>query len=622
MRLLFIANRIESALLAEDFKNAEEDLSELKTFRHVTPFQGLGPYELLQAWFYQRMEKLKEGLACLESLPPERSHGIYGLILKTKIQVMLRLDRFQDAEALFSEAQKIVVDTTPATLLFRRYITSMDLAHMKALESLRKGNYEEAHSYAQRMLSISLKGRPFGGENIAQSLLLNIDLARKQIRSARLLLQLMDPHSNWQLVEWGRLYLLEGNFDLAVDFFKKALASYGPEYLRRRLAFHQTGVSLAGLGEILVRVLSASPEDLKKSKVKLKSSSESNEFPANTYLIGKSPAIQDIQTKLQKFAPLHSTILISGETGSGKEVVAKLLHEMGSHPSEPFIAVNCGAMSDTLIESELFGYEKGAFTGAHASHAGLFVSAGKGTIFLDEISSMSTHLQSALLRVLEDEQIRPVGSNKLSKVHARVIAATNEPLEELVAQKKFRKDLYYRLARLHIPIPPLRERKEDIPLLVHYFLQKLFVGLHYEITPELLDHLTKQNWPGNVRQLRNEIERLVFYAGGSEKLTPDLLKEKIGFDQPQTASAQKDNFSTEDSDELPNEATVGYRSHRHQRILQLLKKRSKITRLEIIRDLGCSPNTATQDLRVLEEQKLIRRIQPNPHPNSTYFVSA
>ncbi len=229
-------------------------------------------------------------------------------------------------------------------------------------------------------------------------------------------------------------------------------------------------------------------------------------------LIGRSPVMRDVFRKIELYADTEATVVITGETGCGKELVASALHQRGGRQHGPFAAINCSAISEQLLESELFGHEKGAFTGAVRAHHGHFEQADGGTLFLDEIGEMPLHTQSKLLRVLEDGQIQPVGSERSRKVNVRVVAATNVPLEKGVSEGKFRADLYHRLAVLRIHLPALRERSEDLPLLTEHFLQQFNSRYQKQIerfSPDAMSILSAYLWPGNVRELRNLIERLV-----------------------------------------------------------------------------------------------------------------
>ncbi|HET6935861.1 MAG TPA: sigma-54 dependent transcriptional regulator [Candidatus Angelobacter sp.] len=247
-------------------------------------------------------------------------------------------------------------------------------------------------------------------------------------------------------------------------------------------------------------------------------------------IVGSSTKIQDVLRMVARLKDTRTPVLITGESGTGKELVARAIHYRGSFAKRPFVAVDCGSLVPTLIESELFGYEKGAFTGALKSKDGLFQAANGGTIFLDEIGELSMEMQAKLLRVLQEKEVRPVGSNQKMKVDVRVIAATNRDLETAYKEGKFRKDLYFRLNVVTLHLPALRERKSDIAALVHYFLDKLAPGKMIGVSPSAMKCMLQYEWPGNVRELENCIERAV--ALGSEDsievrdLPPAVLAEQ------------------------------------------------------------------------------------------------
>lgn len=243
-------------------------------------------------------------------------------------------------------------------------------------------------------------------------------------------------------------------------------------------------------------------------------------------IVGRSPRMQEIFGLVSKVADTDSTILILGESGTGKELVAKALHYNSERRGNPFVAVNCSALPANLLESELFGHKKGAFTGAVQDKAGLFEEAEGGTIFLDEISSMEPHLQTKLLRVLQERVVRRVGDNRSAPIHVRVLAATNEPLFEKTRDGSFREDLYYRLAVIPIEMPPLRERMDDIPLLVRHFLERNSAhnrkASQYAISDDALRVLCQYSWPGNVRELENAVERACALCDGGIVNMKDL----------------------------------------------------------------------------------------------------
>ncbi|HLH08190.1 MAG TPA: sigma-54 dependent transcriptional regulator [Terriglobales bacterium] len=229
-------------------------------------------------------------------------------------------------------------------------------------------------------------------------------------------------------------------------------------------------------------------------------------------IVGVSRGLERLKQTIRSVATTTSTVLIYGESGTGKELVARAVHACSLRAAAPFVSINCGAFPETLLESELFGYVKGAFTGANANKAGLFEVADKGTLFLDEIGEMTLPMQVKLLRVLQERTLRPVGGTSEIPVDVRVIAATNKHLEDLVSQNLFREDLFYRLSVIPVEVPPLRERTEDIPLLANHFLKKYAPAARkniLRISPESIEDLCEYDWPGNVRQLENTIERAV-----------------------------------------------------------------------------------------------------------------
>jgi two-component system, NtrC family, response regulator PilR len=266
--------------------------------------------------------------------------------------------------------------------------------------------------------------------------------------------------------------------------------------------------------------------------------------------IGNSPVIEKLKATIRTVAPTTSTVLIYGESGTGKELVARAVHSCSTRASEPFVSINCGAFPETLLESELFGYVKGAFTGASQNKRGLFEVASTGTIFLDEIGEMSVSMQVKLLRVLQERTLRPVGGTQETPVDVRVIAATNRDLREMVANGTFREDLYYRVSVIPIQVPALRERRDDVELLASHFLKKYSVAAQksiLRISQESMEALKAFEWPGNVRQLENTIERAVAMETGNE------LKVDFEADRPRARAAA----ASSNGNSNPNVTTDG-----------------------------------------------------------------
>jgi Nif-specific regulatory protein len=261
-------------------------------------------------------------------------------------------------------------------------------------------------------------------------------------------------------------------------------------------------------------------------------------------LIASSSSMRQLFSLMEKVIDVTTTILIQGETGTGKELIAKVIHYNGPLKDKPFVAENCGALSENLLESELFGHVKGAFTGAIADKKGLFEMADGGTVLLDEIGEMPPSMQVKFLRVLQEGQFRPVGASYYIKVNVRIIACTNRDLEEEMAKGNFREDLFYRVNVFPITIPPLRERREDIPLLAVHFLKefaKKFKRPVPRLTSTILELLSHYNWPGNVRELQNEMERALTLASGKKEISEEYLSSKIFDSKDNTATVINKN---------------------------------------------------------------------------------
>jgi DNA-binding NtrC family response regulator len=256
-------------------------------------------------------------------------------------------------------------------------------------------------------------------------------------------------------------------------------------------------------------------------------------------IIGSSAKIQEVLRVASRLKDTRTSVLISGESGTGKELIARAIHFRGAFANRPFVAVDCGSLVPTLIESELFGYEKGAFTGALKSKQGLFQSADTGSVFLDEIGELPLELQAKLLRVLQEKEVRPVGSNQRVKVDVRVIAATNRDLEAAYKNGSFRKDLYFRLNVVTVHVPALRERRSDIPMLVQWFCERYAPGADLRVSNAALKSLMNYDWPGNVRELENCIERAVALGDGTLIDLGDLPPSIAATDSPasRTSSA-------------------------------------------------------------------------------------
>jgi len=267
-------------------------------------------------------------------------------------------------------------------------------------------------------------------------------------------------------------------------------------------------------------------------------------FAPESAIIGRSPKMLEVYRAVARVAPSTASVLITGASGSGKELVARAIHTHSARADMPFTPINCGSFPETILESELFGHEKGAFTGADASRSGLFEATNGGTILLDEISETSLSFQVKLLRVLQEQKVRRVGSNTFLPIDVRIVAATNKDLSGLIRAGQFREDLYYRLSVVTILLPSLEERAEDIPLLVQYFLERFNQRnqRHVNISEEAVKLLASMSWPGNVRELENLIERLAIFASTDEISAEEVERERAR--RSETTSAPENSTAS------------------------------------------------------------------------------
>jgi DNA-binding NtrC family response regulator len=286
-------------------------------------------------------------------------------------------------------------------------------------------------------------------------------------------------------------------------------------------------------------------------------------------IVGQDPAILEVSRMVRKIAPSNSTVLIQGESGTGKEVVAKAIHRLSPRSARPFVAINCSAIPENLIENELFGHERGAFTGATERKVGLIESADKSSLFLDEIADLGAGLQAKILRVLQEREVRRVGGNDSFHVDVRLIAATNRNLAEEVGDGRFREDLYYRVNVVTITLPPLRDRRGDIPLLANHALAKfghLAEGRVKEISREAMEELLDYSWPGNVRQLESAIERAILLCEGDKIMPRDLPQEVLA-----RKTLRSGDRGRSDRFELPPDG-LNWEDHERDAIQQALDK--------------------------------------------------
>jgi two-component system, NtrC family, nitrogen regulation response regulator NtrX len=354
-----------------------------------------------------------------------------------------------------------------------------------------RNSLEEILTYEKHKVELAengKKGLDLAGKNKYDIIL--CDIKMPEMDGLEVLEKLQESGSEAQVI----MISGHGNIDTAVDAIKKG--AY--DFIEKPL----------DLNRLMVTIRNA----LERTELKTENKTLKRRIKKTSDMVGQSPAISDVKEMIERIAPTDARVLITGPNGTGKELVARWIHEKSPRAKSPFVEVNCAAIPSELIESELFGHEKGAFTSAHKQRSGKFEQASGGSLFLDEIGDMSLSAQSKVLRALQENKISRVGSDKDIKVDVRVIAATNKDLKEEIENKTFREDLYHRLSVILIQVPPLRERKEDIPLLASHFIEVVCgeYGIpKKKITDGAIEALKGMPWSGNIREFRNVIERLI-----------------------------------------------------------------------------------------------------------------
>ncbi len=467
--------------------------------------------------------------------------------------------------------------------------------------------------------------------------LLRAELSNGHARAARRLLVQRQRRGNMHFLDeffYARIEMLEGNAEAAARHFADVLQAAEFYGAQARLDFELDLACELTARDVsrLYREAAAFRDAVKFMETETLNAAE-GPLPTPSFqagggtlskMVGVSTALKVTRKSVARFAPLDATVLITGETGTGKELIARALHEAGPRRVQPFVAVNCGAISETLLESELFGHEQGAFTGAARAHQGLFEQAGAGTIFLDEIGEISPRLQVALLRVLESGEYRPVGSKAQKRAACRILAATNADLQRLAEEGRFRLDLLFRLRGLEISVPPLRERPEDIlPLMKHFLAADRADGHCPVLDPEVRDVLIRYEWPGNVRELRStaELMRLLnsenpFHGMDTlELVLPQARRAAQARSIAKLSSSAKDPPQSEWN---AKRSRLGWRQM--DRLRELFQQHRKMNRAEVARLLDVTPKTATGYLKKLCQEGIIRKVKPSASPRSHHFA--
>jgi len=455
---------------------------------------------------------------------------------------------------------------------------------------------------------------------------LHFELNLKNIGRAKLILHEKSKAGKTHFLDdlcFARIALLENKKAEALYFMKRLLLNVEKYNFEQRITFEMKFIREVSLSDFYF--LLQKSYEFKSKNVSLedmKSIAFVSEKKGLELIVGESEVIKKTKELTQKYASIPEPILVTGETGTGKELIARAIHDIGTNCKEPFLAINCGALTDTLLQSELFGYEVGAFTGAQKEKKGIFEAAGKGTVFLDEFEDVSAKMQSSLLRVLETREIRMVGGTKTRKIKCKIVIATNIGLKSLVGKKVFREDLYFRLSRFEIKLPALRERKEDIPHLIEHFLLSDKTG---ESTPiinkKLLEALSDYEWPGNIRELRNAVERMKILhydknVFGVEEFDFDLLEN---FSKPILETAEVSS-STDENERIQSILKSGFKIQaRVDSLKALFVQHKKLTRSQVSAILKVSPLTAANALHALCEEGFIEKIMPSKSTKSHYF---
>lgn len=488
----------------------------------------------------------------------------------------------------------------------------------------------------------SIKWDNFLAWNFVEYIPIHIELCLGSIGKARLLLKEKIEAGKANYLDdlfLGRLLLLEKNSEAADNAFIRLINNINRYAAMGRLVFELQFAKEMKLSDILL--LTQGWKINKKLVLSRNIEESNNDYPKAIKgidsLVGASNLITNVKEMIKSYGLIKAPILISGETGTGKELVARAIHDEGKFSNEPFLAINCGALTESLLQSELYGYVAGAFTGAQKERKGIFESAGNGTVFLDEFGGISSQLQVSLLRVLESNEIRMIGGVTTRIVKCRIIIATNDDLFQLVQKKKFREDLYFRLSRFEIRLPTLKQRIEDLPELIGLFLNmnnKPFEK-RKSISEELLRALTEYHWPGNIRELKNEIERL--YILHSEKKY--FEKKDFDFTHLREWSLYGKNslgneFNAANMTRLSPEEIHGPVKEDFLKIINerrspfeirqsLLKavfiEHKKLTRHQVMGLTKTCPTTATKDLQVLCKSGFIVRRSPTNSSRTYYF---
>lgn len=489
-------------------------------------------------------------------------------------------------------------------------------------------NPKEALKYARKYAEKNINFKTFS--SFDSYCLIRSELANENANAAEFFLESKHKIGNASMMDdffKFRIHRLKGNESLALEYFNSFLHCVEKFDLHER---YDTELLLSP--EISLKDLRYFMKNASLEKSAMDTGSRNKSYPpppikmehdedleVMSFIIGKHPTITEVKLLIKKLASVELSVLITGETGTGKDLVAKALWQSGPYKNKKFIPINCGAISDHLLQSELFGHKKGAFTGAVQDHKGVFEEAQGGVVFLDEIGEISAKMQVSLLRILETGEYRAIGGTETKNLKCKIIFATNRNLKDLVDQGLFRQDLQFRLERLIINLPPLRERPLDIPLLVDHFLNRQNPNLPpIAFETQALEHLSNLPWEGNIRELRNEMERMRLFHSDKRIIGLSDLSEKYKVIKK---APTKKAVETKPKVIAPAEKALNFKSkfRKLDELKELFENYQKLSRTETAKLLKVSLNTAANYLTSLEKERFVKRVTPTNSVKTHYY---
>lgn len=491
--------------------------------------------------------------------------------------------------------------------------------------SLIKKKKQDALKWARKYAELAIS---FKGPSTESYILLRAELANGNANAADFFLENKIKVGNISPFDdffYFRIHRIKGNLGIAQNYFNKFIKNVDRFDLHERF---ETELQLSPELPLkdLRMFISNADSSTQSSSANFQNGPEiitplksKKVLDGMDYIIGEHPSILQVKELVKKFASVELSVLITGETGTGKELIAKALWQVGPYKNKKLIPINCGAISDHLLQSELFGHKKGAFTGAVQDHKGIFEEAGEGIVFLDEIGEISSQMQVSLLRILESKEYRAVGGTETKKLNCKVIFATNRNLAEQVEKGLFRQDLLYRIDRLMIPLPALRERPSDIVILINHFINEQNPQLPpIYFDKKALEHLTSLPWNGNIRELRNEMDRVRIFHSDKVSINISDLSEKYRIIKtaPSKTTSIVNSVSKNQDEKLLN---LKSRFRKIDELKKLFENYGKLSRTETASFLKVSLNTSANYLNMLEKENFIKKIMPTNSVKTHYY---